>query len=128
MVTEALTHQFRVRVKPFFLAEHSDLEKRLFLWAYHIRITNEGDSPATLLSRHWIITNGIGFVEEIKGPGVVGKQPRIAPGETFDYTSTCPLKTQCGEMRGFYHMRSDDGDTFTIEIPAFSLFVPALAN
>lgn len=128
MVTEALTHCFRVSVKPFFLPEHSQVDKRRYLWAYHIRITNEGDTPAKLISRHWVITNGIGYVEEVKGPGVVGKQPTIAPGESFEYTSTCPLATQYGEMKGTYNMRGVDGATFQIEIPMFTLFVPALAN
>lgn len=128
MVSEAVTHAFRVRVKAFFLPEHSDVEKKNFFWAYHIRITNEGETPATLLSRHWIITNGIGYVEEVKGPGVVGKQPRILPGETFEYTSMCPLRTQYGTMEGTYHMRADDGATFNVDINPFTLFVPALAN
>ncbi len=128
MVTEATTHCFRVSVKPFFLPDHSQVEKHRYLWAYNIRIANEGDTPATLISRHWVITNAIGHVEEVKGPGVVGKQPTIAPGENFEYTSTCPLATQYGEMRGTYNMRGADGTAFQIEIPTFTLFIPALAN
>lgn len=128
MVSEAVTQKFRVRVKAYFLPEHSDVEKRNFLWAYHIGITNESDAPATLLSRYWRITNGLGRVEEVRGPGVVGKQPRIMPGETFEYTSMCPLTTQYGTMRGIYHMRGDDGSAFQVEISPFTLLVPALAN
>ena len=128
MVSEAVTHCIRVRVKAFFLPQHSDLDRRQYLWAYHIRITNEGDTPATLLSRHWIITDARDRVEEVRGPGVVGKQPRIQPGETFEYTSTCPLTTPYGTMRGYYHMRGDDGTLLPVEISPFTLFVPALAN
>lgn len=128
MVSEAITHEFRVQVKACFLADHSDIERRKYLWAYNIRITNEGDTPATLVSRHWIITDARDRVEEVRGPGVVGKQPRIHPGETFEYTSMCPLTTPCGTMRGHYHMRADDGTPFTVDISTFELFVPALSN
>lgn len=128
MLTVATSHSFRVEVKPFFLPAHSNIEKRRFLWAYTIRITNEGEAPATLVSRYWHITDGLGEVHEVRGPGVVGQQPSIVPGETFEYTSTCPLSTQCGEMRGHYNMRATDGTAFQIEIPPFTLYVPALAN
>jgi len=128
MVAEAVTQKFRVSVQPFFLDDHSEVEKNRFLWAYTIRITNEGETPATLVSRHWFIKNGYANTEEVKGPGVVGKQPRIMPGATFEYTSTCPLSTQCGDMHGYYNMRDDEGNAFQIEIPVFNLFVPALAN
>lgn len=128
MITEAVTRHFRVAVRPHFLDEHSEIEKNRYLWAYTICITNEGNTPAKLISRHWIITNGYGNVEEVKGPGVVGKQPRILPGDSFEYTSMCPLTTQFGEMRGEYYMRDDEGNSFQIEIPVFKLFVPALNN
>lgn len=128
MIAEAITQKFRVSVRPDFLDDHSEIEKRRFLWAYTIEITNEGDIPATLQSRHWFIKNGYEITEEVKGPGVIGKQPRILPGETFEYTSMCPLTTQCGEMHGYYVMRDDAGNTFQIEIPVFTLFVPALNN
>jgi len=128
MVSEALTNDFRVRVRAFYLSERSNPKKRQYVYAYRINITNEGEQPAKLISRHWVITDAYGRVDEVKGPGVVGEQPRLAPGESFEYTSTCPLPTQFGVMRGVYHMRADDGALFDVEISPFSLYVPALNN
>lgn len=128
MVSEALTHQIRVQVKSTFLPERSQLARAQFIYQYRIRITNEGERTAQLLSRHWIITDGLGHVEEVKGPGVIGEQPHIAPGETFEYTSYCPLPTQFGIMQGTYQMIDDAGESFEVEIAPFRLFIPPLNN
>jgi ApaG protein len=128
MVSEAVTNCIRVSVKAFFLPEQSSLEDSQFLYAYRIRITNEGNAPAQLLRRHWFITDGLGRVEEVEGPGVIGQTPWIAPGDSFEYTSSCPLTTQYGVMRGYYEMASDTGQQFQVDISPFRLFVPALAN
>jgi len=128
MTSEAVTNAIRVAVRSAHVPTDSDTQWRHYLFAYRIRITNESDRPATLLSRHWIIRNGCGEVEEVRGEGVVGKQPRLAPGERFEYTSACPLDTQSGEMRGTYTMADDDGRTFRVEISPFRLFIPALCN
>lgn len=128
MVSEALTHQIRVQVKSSFLPERSQLARGQFIYQYRIRITNEGDCSAQLLSRHWIITDGLGHVEEVKGPGVVGEQPHLAPGETFEYTSYCPLPTQFGVMQGTYQMVDERGESFEVEIAPFRLFIPPLNN
>ena len=127
-MSEATTNAILVRTQSFFVDERSKPEEGQYLFAYRIRIVNEGEQPAKLISRHWIITDGLGRVEEVRGPGVVGEQPRLAPGESFEYTSACPLPTQFGTMRGRYTMERDDGTTFDAEIAPFDLFVPALAN
>jgi len=128
MVSEIVTNRIRVSVKAFYLPEHSDPPSSLYVYAYRIRITNEGDFPAKLLRRHWIITDGLGHVEEVEGEGVVGEQPRLEPGESFEYTSTCPLNTQYGVMRGHYQMVDDEGHRFDAEVSPFKLFIPALSN
>ncbi len=128
MVSEVVTNRIRVNVKALFLPEHSDPPHSIYVYAYRIRITNEGDAPAQLMRRHWIITDGLGHVEEVEGEGVVGEQPRLAPGESFEYTSTCPLNTQYGIMRGRYQMVDDQGNRFEAEVSPFKLFIPALSN
>jgi ApaG protein len=128
MVSEVVTNRIRVNVKALFLPEHSDPPNSIYVYAYRIRITNEGDAPAQLMRRHWIITDGLGHVEEVEGEGVVGEQPRLAPGESFEYTSTCPLNTQYGIMRGRYQMVDDQGNRFEAEVSPFKLFIPALSN
>lgn len=92
-----------------------------YVFAYRILITNEGPSPAQLIHRQWLITDALGRTEEVRGPGVVGKQPRLSPGESFEYESFCPLPTPFGQMRGIYRMIRDDGTIFDAEIPTFSL-------
>ena len=99
-----------------------------YLFTYTIRISNEGDHPAKLVSRHWIITDAQGGKEEVVGDGVVGQQPRLKSGEAFEYTSFCILKTPHGSMRGTYHMVRDDGASFGAEIPAFTLVTPGALN
>lgn len=98
------------------------------MFAYSIRIANEGAATAQLLSRHWIITHGTGHVEEVKGPGVVGAQPRLEPGQAFEYTSGCVLSTPHGTMHGTYEMKRDDGSTFNATIAPFSLSTPYALN
>ncbi len=101
---------------------------RRYVFAYSIRIENEGSAPAQLRSRHWIITDATGKVEEVRGPGVVGEQPRLGPGEHFEYTSGCVLSTPRGEMRGTYQMQRADGSTFDAAIATFELAMPYTLN
>jgi len=117
-------YQFTITVSPRFLAEQSDPENDKYLFAYTIRIVNSGDIAAQLLSRHWIITDAHQHVEEVKGPGVVGEQPKLAPGEAFEYTSGCPLPTPNGSMRGTYQCVAADGTEFEVPIAEFLLSVP----
>ena len=121
---EETTRGVTVRVAPSYLPEQSDPFAGRWVWAYHIRLENDGDVPVQLISRHWIITDARGHVEEVQGPGVVGEQPVIEPGRSFDYVSGCPLTTPSGIMRGTYQMVDADGDAFDVAIPAFSLDSP----
>jgi ApaG protein len=117
-------YEFTISVSPRFLSEQSDPEKGQYLFAYTIRIVNSGQTVAQLMSRHWIITDANQHVEEVRGPGVVGEQPRLAPGEAFEYTSGCPLPTPFGSMRGTYQCVAEDGTEFEVPIPEFLLSVP----
>jgi len=128
MASEALTNRIRVAVRSFYVPERSAPENDQYFFAYRIKISNEGDRAATLLRRHWVITDALGNVEEVEGEGVVGEQPRIEPGDYFGYASACPLETPYGTMRGVYHFVTDDGATFTATINPFELYVPAMAN
>lgn len=121
---EALTRGVRVRVEPQFIEDQSSPDEEYFFWAYTVQITNENSEPIQLRSRVWRITNALGQTEEVRGPGVVGQTPTIAPGETFTYTSGCPLKTSSGIMVGSYQMVEPSGDLFDVAIPAFSLDSP----
>lgn len=114
----------QVDVQTTYIAEQSDPEQNRFVFAYTITISNEGQLPAKLLARHWIITNADGKVEEVEGEGVVGEQPYLSPGETFQYTSGTVLETPVGSMHGTYQMLADDGVEFKAEIPVFTLSVP----
>jgi len=118
------TRNIHITVTPEFVPERSDADERQFFWAYAVEIANRGDIAVQLTARHWKITDGNGRCEEVKGPGVVGEQPVLKPGETFRYTSGCPLSTPSGIMVGTYRMVSEDGDQFEAEIPAFSLDSP----
>ena len=123
----ATTRGITVRVQPQFLAEQSDPGADQYFWLYTIEIENGGAETVQLLNRHWIITNAAGHVEEVQGPGVVGEQPVLGPGESFQYTSGCPLRTPSGVMMGSYEMagpNGPDGPHFDIDIPAFSLDSP----
>ena len=120
----ATTREIRVSVEPIYLDEQSAPEDAHYVWAYHVKIENEGSGTVQLLTRHWRITDGMGRVQEVKGAGVVGEQPTLAPGESYEYTSGTPLPTPSGIMLGTYGMRSEQGERFDIEIPAFSLDSP----
>ena len=120
----SVTNSVRVTVKPLYLEEESDPERGRFFWAYAIEIGNEGSRSVQLLARHWRITDGNGQVEEVRGDGVVGEQPEINPGNSFSYTSGCPLSTPSGIMVGSYQMVGADGEIFSVDIPAFSLDLP----
>jgi ApaG protein len=121
-------YEFTITVSPRFLAEQSDPENDKYLFAYTIRIVNSGEVAAQLLSRHWIITDAHQHEEEVTGPGVVGEQPRLAPGEAFEYTSGCPLPTPHGSMRGTYQCVATDGTQFEVPIPEFLLTVPRVLH
>ena len=115
-----------VRVSVSFLPEQSEPDRGRWFWAYHIRIENAGAMAVQLLTRHWIITDGRGARHSVEGEGVIGEQPLIAPGDSFDYVSGCPLSTPSGAMLGSYHMMGDDGAGFDVEIPRFALLAPAV--
>src|SRR5579872_732646 len=100
--SEAVTHNVRVEVESQYVPERSEPFQNQWYFSYTVRITNEGDEPVQLLSRHWVITDGCGHVDEVRGPGVVGEQPVLSPGETFQYSSWCPLPTSSGLMKGSY--------------------------
>jgi ApaG protein len=114
-------YRFSVDVEPQFLPEQSAPADGVFSFAYTITITNIGEVPAQLISRHWIIANAEGETEEVKGLGVVGHQPLLKPGEAFQYTSGCRLRTPTGTMQGSYFCVAEDGERFDVEIPAFVL-------
>ncbi|MCW7539511.1 Co2+/Mg2+ efflux protein ApaG [Aquabacterium sp. A7-Y] len=117
------SYEFTCSVEPQYIPEQSDPEKGVFAFAYTVTIQNTGDVPAQLISRHWIITDATGRVEEIKGLGVVGHQPLLKPGEAFEYTSWTRLATPRGTMSGSYFCVAEDGERFEAPIPAFSLAV-----
>jgi len=121
---QTTTRAIRVTVEPTFVDAESSPESGQYFWAYRIEITNLGDEIVQLRARHWRITDANGRTEEVRGAGVVGKQPVLKPGEKFSYTSGCPLSTDSGIMVGSYQMENDKGETFSIEIPAFSLDLP----
>ncbi|HET7716711.1 MAG TPA: Co2+/Mg2+ efflux protein ApaG [Bauldia sp.] len=121
---QATTRAIRVTVEPTFVDSESSPEEGQYFWAYRIEIANLGKEVVQLRSRHWRITDANGRTEEVRGAGVVGKQPVLKPGEKFSYTSGCPLSTSSGIMVGTYQMQNDKGETFSIEIPAFSLDLP----
>ncbi|MEX2648458.1 MAG: Co2+/Mg2+ efflux protein ApaG [Alphaproteobacteria bacterium] len=118
------THGITVTVTPGFLEDQSEPAEGRYVWAYHVRIANEGRQTVQLLSRHWRITDASGRCHEVRGPGVVGEQPVLGPGQAFEYTSGTPLATPSGFMAGSYEMESERGETFQVEIPAFSLDSP----
>jgi ApaG protein len=120
----AITRGIAVSVEPTYLEENSSPATSRYLWAYRVTIENQGRETVQLLSRHWMITNARGEFTEVKGPGVIGKQPLLKPGESYSYTSGAPLDTPSGMMGGSYQMESDRGERFDIEIPTFSLDSP----
>lgn len=114
-------YRLRIEVQPAYLPEQSAPEQGVYSFAYTITISNTGEVPAQLISRHWLITDAMGQTEEVKGLGVVGHQPLLRPGEAFEYTSGCRLRTASGSMRGSYFFVAEDGERFEVEIPAFVL-------
>ncbi|MBA3395842.1 MAG: Co2+/Mg2+ efflux protein ApaG [Deltaproteobacteria bacterium] len=120
----AVTEGIRIRVQSQYLAEQSSPRDDRYVFAYTIMIANEGIKTAQLRTRHWIITDGRGTVEEVRGDGVVGEQPRLSPGQSFQYTSGCVLTTSVGTMQGSYRMWRDDGSYFDAAIAPFSLASP----
>lgn len=122
---EAVTNQIRVQVVPAYVKDQSAPEQQHYFFSYTVDIHNGGNQTVQLVSRHWIITDGAGHVEEVEGPGVVGQQPTLEPGESFQYSSFCPLPTPTGSMEGSYLMVSGKGEKFEVQIPRFILVEPA---
>jgi ApaG protein len=120
-MSEAVTNDIRVEVLSSYSPENSRPLEDNWVFQYTVRITNQGSATVQLISRHWIITDGLEHTEEVKGPGVVGEQPVLAPGESFQYSSWCPLKTPTGSMRGTYQMARASGSQFDIQIAPFAL-------
>lgn len=118
------TRSITVTVKPFFLDDQSSPEESHYVWAYHVRIENRGGETVQLRHRYWHITDSLGRVQEVRGAGVVGEQPVLKPGESFEYTSGTPLPTPSGIMVGAYQMESEQGERFDVEVPPFSLDSP----
>lgn len=121
---EETTRGIRVSVTPTYLEGQSDPSRAHYVWAYQVRIANEGGETVQLLTRHWKITDGNGRLHEVQGPGVVGEQPVLRPGESFEYTSGTPLSTPSGIMAGSYQMQAASGEMFDAVVPAFSLDSP----
>jgi ApaG protein len=121
---KAVTREIEVRVEPSFMPERSSAEKHYYFWAYRIVIANRGTETVQLKRRHWIITDATGREQVVKGEGVVGEQPTLSPGETYEYVSGVPLQTPSGFMTGRYQMVTDHGERFEIDIPTFSLDSP----
>ena len=121
---ERITRGVKIIVRPQYLDGQSNPDEGHFVWAYTITIENHGRETVTLRTRYWKITDANGQVQEVRGAGVVGKQPTLTPGDSFSYTSGCPLKTSSGFMVGAYQMQRSDGELFNVDIPAFSLDSP----
>jgi ApaG protein len=124
----ATTQDITVHVAVTFLPEQSEPDRGRWFWAYHIRIENGGDEPVQLLTRSWLITDGRGAQNKVEGDGVVGEQPVVQPGKSYDYVSGCPLATPTGSMRGSYTMLGAHGQAFDVAIPHFALIAPAVAE
>jgi ApaG protein len=122
--SEAITRKIRVSVESEFAPDRSDPADSQWFFLYTITIANEGDDPVQLLTRHWVITDGTGHIEEVRGPGVIGQQPTLKPGESFTYTSGCPLTTPFGTMQGTYQMVTGEGEQFDVTIAPFTLSEP----
>ena len=126
--SDSTTRGIRVEAQSSFVPERSSEREGYYFFAYRIRISNVGSESAQLVSRQWIITDGDGKVQRVVGPGVVGEQPILPPGGSFEYTSFCPLPTPVGAMEGTYHMLLPAGDAFEVEIAPFTLAVPGALN
>jgi len=126
--SEAVTRGIRVQVRSAYVPERSQPDQNHWFFVYTVRISNEGSEATQLVSRHWIITDANGHVQEVRGPGVVGEQPLLGPGESFEYTSACPLTTPFGTMHGTYQMVTRGGEKFDAEIAAFTISEPTAIN
>ncbi len=126
--SQVITRGLEVRVESRYVPEQSSPDEGAWFFAYTVSLHNVGGETMQLLSRHWVITDADGNVEEVRGPGVVGAQPVLRPGERFQYTSACPLRTAFGTMHGSYQMVTEDGERFDAEIAAFSLSTPYALN
>jgi ApaG protein len=126
--SDTTTRGIRIEVHSAYMPERSSPREAQYLFEYHVRVSNAGDETAQLISREWIITNADGEVERVKGPGVVGEQPTLAPGTSFEYRSFCPLKTSVGSMQGSYQMVTAKGDRFDAIIAPFTLAIPNALN
>lgn len=127
-MSNAVTEGIKVSVQSVYVPDQSSPRQKRYVFAYTVRIENQGGAPAQLRSRHWIITDGNGRIEEVRGPGVVGQQPLLGPGEHFEYTSGCVLETARGHMKGTYQMFRPDGSTFEAAIAPFELSLPQTLN
>ncbi len=123
-----MTHGIQIEVKTAYIAAQSDPDNQRYVFAYTITIRNEGLQGAKLLSRHWVVTDANNKIQEVRGKGVVGQQPRIMPGQAFQYTSAAMIATPVGSMQGSYHMVGDDGEKFDVEIAPFSLAQPRVLH
>ena len=123
-MSDTTTRGIRIQVKSSYLSDRSSPKDSQYLFAYHVRVSNVGSETAQLVSREWIITSAEGEVERVKGPGVVGEQPVLQPGASFEYTSYCPLKTAVGSMHGSYQMITPEGEKFDAVIAPFTLAAP----
>jgi ApaG protein len=125
---EEITRDIKIAVEPDYLEDQSDPEENRYLWSYRVTIENKSELTVQLLSRYWRITDARGRVREVRGDGVIGEQPVIAPGRAFEYTSGAPLETPSGFMTGTYHMRASSGESFEVGIPMFALESPYAAR
>ena len=126
--SEASTRGLKVRVEARYVDDQSAPSEGQWMFAYLITIINDGDIPTQLIARRWIITNADGETQTVEGPGVIGEQPRLEPGESFSYTSGCPLDTSIGSMHGSFIMRDDDGSSWEAEVAVFTLSTPFALN
>lgn len=127
-MSNVVTQGIRISVQSLYVPAESQPERGQYFFAYTVQIANEGDTPAQLISRHWIIQDAQGRTEHVRGPGVVGAQPRLEPGQSHEYTSFCPLGTPSGSMHGTFQMVRDDGDPFDAVVGMFALMAPQLLN
>jgi len=127
-VSVCVTQGIKVSVAVQFLAEQSEPQQNKYVFAYRITISNEGDRPAQLVKRHWVIKDARNHVEEVRGEGVVGETPYLEEGQSFTYTSYCPLSTDYGVMKGSFAMERPDGETFDAQVAPFALMLPSLLN
>lgn len=120
--------EFKITTTSVFVDSESEPQLQRYFFAYKVSIKNVGSCTAQLMSRHWIITDALGHIEEVRGPGVVGLQPKITGGQSFEYDSACPLRTSSGSMKGFFQFVDESGETFDIEIPEFFLIAPTAVH